>query len=108
MLTDADLLAELVTLPVALLLNVSLALTDTVPDCVLDGVSVTLTLAVTVTLTVAVPDGDTDADADADDEYELLTDADQLAEPVTLPGALLALSTSGQVAHSGSFRCPRG
>ena len=34
--------------------NVSLALTDTLPDCVLDSVS--------VTLTVAVLDADTDAD----------------------------------------------
>ncbi len=87
LLTDADLLAEPVTLPDALLVSMSLALTDTVPDCVLDGVSVTLTLAVTVTLTVWLLDADTDADAD--DEYELLTGADLLAEPVTLPDALL-------------------
>ena len=64
LLTDADLLAEPVTLPDALLVIVSLPLTDTVPDCVLDDVSVTLTLAVTVALTVAVLDADTDADAD--------------------------------------------
>ena len=49
----------------ALLVNVSLALTDTVPDCLFDGVS------------------------DADDEYELLTDAELLVGPVTLPDALL-------------------
>ena len=91
--TDAELLAEPVTLPVALLDNVSLALTDTlaVPDCLLDGVSlsVTLTLALIVTLTVAASVPDHASECNAYDYYELLTDADLLAEPVTLPDALL-------------------